>query len=185
MKRLIAALLGAALLSGCFGIGVATDKMTVTVKQVIPLPTGTVIEVSAPLELNGTDIHGIFNDILKSNSGNRITENTAFVIPVVVANGNFDYEDTTISLDYSGAGVTKLIPYSASRNPLSKREDGRYDFDEELKASQTTELLIAGMTGDVPEGFESASMHFNVTVYAGNGSYITSEVGSLTIVKAD
>jgi hypothetical protein len=151
------------LFSGC----VQPDKVKVTVKQIIPLPTGTLIEVAAPLEINQT-----LDSFLPRTGENSISENSSFVIPIELTNGDEDFSNTSIYLFFEQEYVEVLYPYSSSKKPLEQLGNNTYLFDNDLKATQSTRLLLVGKVKSLPPGTKYAGVSFNLTLFDGNKNVI-------------
>ena len=156
---------------------VQLDQVKIIIKQIIPLPTGTIIEVSEPLVFNQSILPNI------SNIENRIYEQQPFLVEVEIKNeGGFRYENTTIAITYSPNTYEKLIPYDNNRNPLKQVEE-RYELDKEFLPKQNAVIYLAGESKPVVEGYGDSPLQFWITLYGANGESLQTQKGEIKIYR--
>lgn len=156
---------------------VQPDQVKIIIKQIIPLPTGTIIEVSAPLEFNQSFLPNI------SNIENKIYESQPFRVEVEIKNeGGTRYENTTIMITYGPNTFEKLIPYDKNGMPL-EQIGGRYAFDNDFLSGQTAVLYLAGQSKPLTEGYGNSNLQFSVIIYRSDGTPIQTQPGEIKIYK--
>lgn len=157
------------------------ENVKIQIKQIIPLPTGTIIEISAPLDINQSS----FDSIIPRTGENQIFENTSFVIPIEIENvAAHDYKNTKIILSYGAAEyIRTLYPFSTSKEPLQLIGNDTYVFDNDLKASQKTILLLAGNVGLLPPNMKDGGIEINISIVDDNNTIITSKADLIRIVR--
>ena len=165
------------LLNGCFLF--EKEEIEVKVKQVITLPTGTIIEASVPL-----NISAVITTLVPRVGDNEIREGSSFVIPVqVVNNDKEDYVDTKLMFEYEDEFIEGLYLYSWSKNPLEKIGEKIYFFDKDLKSTQDTKILLAGKVKNLPKGLEDGRVKFTLKILDNRSTVISTTEDTIVIIK--
>jgi|GEM_PF-4313027 len=174
-KILLVVVLAAIIFSGC----IQEDKVKVEIRQIIPLPTGTVIVASAPVDINKS-----LESIVPRTGDNEIEENSSFAIPIIVKNtADENFKDTKILLTYEKEFIEKIHPYYSSKEPLKQLENNLFDFDKDLKASQETTLILAGRVRVLPKSLENGKVLFNISILDENNRTLANKGDSIIIKK--
>lgn len=172
----------ALMLFGCLGGSEPSAK--ITVKQIIPLPTGTIIEASAPvLEVNRSSLDSFLDQIKPRTGENSVLENESFLLPIEIINGNATYLDTTVTFSYTSDYVEFVTPYASNSLKLEQIGANTFRLDRELTSGQTTRLWLAGKAKVIPSGMRSGTVELNLTVYDGNQEKIVSVIDTVAISK--
>lgn len=164
------------LLNGCFLF--EKEGIEIKVKQVITLPTGTIIEASIPL-----NVSAVINTLIPRVGDNKVKEGSSFVIPVQVVNNKEDYVDTKIMFEYEGEFIEGLYLYSWSKNPLDKIGEKIYFFDKDLKSTQDTKILLAGKVKNLPKGLEEGRVKFTLKILDNRSTVISTTEDTIVITK--
>lgn len=155
------------------------DDVEIKVKQVVKLPTGTIIEASAPLNMTK-----VIDALMPRVGDNKVEENSSFVIPIEIKNvGDKDFVNTKLMFSYEGEFINGLYLYSWSKSPLQKVDEKIYEFDKDLKATQATKVIVAGSVNKLPDGLADGRVSFSLSILDNGNNVIATTKDSIVITK--
>lgn len=175
-RKAFAILLFSFLLFGCIN----PDEVEVTGKQVVVLPTGTILEASAPINVS----RGL-EAMIPSVGEPEIIEERVFQIEIGIQSPNKDYQDTKAVLSYNSEHIEAMYAYSLSGEPLEYVGNNTYLFDRDLRAGSETTIYLRGRAKKLPKDTEYLGVEYGVTLIDGVGNTIGGNKESIRMVRAN
>lgn len=155
-------------------------EVEITVKHVVILPTGTIIEASAPLNVSNA-----FGFLRPKLGDNDVKQNSSFILPISIKNElNKDFKNTKIKFIYEKKFIEKMYVYSKSKEPLTSLGEDTYSFDNDLIATQEATILVAGKAGQLTDGLVDGRVKYSVIVLDENNQPIN-EINDTIVITIE
>lgn len=167
--------------SGGFWFFSHVEQVEIEVKQIIPLPTGTFISISVPLNINRT----FFDSLKPKIMDNKVAENEEFAIPIQIKNKiNQTFYDTKIKISYNKERIYYMHPFKDNKEPLINASEDISYFQEDFYPSDISTILLVGKAKPI-EGDLSVETPYTLSVLDENNIPLSIELkDSITITKA-